>query len=321
MARKIKVATLSGEVLTTPLEEGMEAAVTKMISYWERRLSLVLPDHPDLIVLPECCDRYSSFDTKNPHFDPKLTYEYYESYRGTRILDYFASVAKKHRCYIAYSAIMPDTDGINRNSVMMIDRNGQVIGRYNKHNLTIGEVDNIKGLCGKDAAIFDCDFGKVGAVICFDLNFEEIRNLYKEKCPDLLIFSSAYHGSFMQNFWAYELQSWMVTAIGCNDISSVINPVGTRIAETCNYRNYITCDINLDCKVAHLDLNWEATEKAKNKYGADFVIHDPGHLGAMLLTSESEDVTVTEIMDEFGIETLDSYFERSIRCADEHREK
>ena len=314
MSRKIKVSTLCASHLFTPYEEGMEKAVVKMIQYWEGRLSKILHDKPDLIVLPEMCDRYG-------HFDSKQCLEYY-SYRGNRILDYFSDVAKENNCYIAYSAIMPAEDGKNRNSIIMIDRQGKVMGRYHKHNLVIGEAESIEGLCGKDAAIFDCDFGRVGAVICFDLNFEEIRKLYKEKKPDLMIFSSLYHGSFMQNFWAYDLRSWLVTSIGGNnDRGAVLNPVGTKVAETSNYRHWLTQEINLDCFVAHLDLNWEKVEKAKNKYGAGLCLHEPGDLGAMLLSSEMDDITIDEIVKEFGIEHIDEYFTRSIKYADENREK
>ena len=312
MSRKIRVSTLSGELLFIPYEEGMEEAVTNMIHYWERRFSKVLHDKPDLIVLPECCERYGNFNSKQQ-------LEYY-NYRGNRILEYFSDVAKANNCYIAYSTIMCAEDGRNRNSVIMIDRQGKVMGRYHKHNLVIGEAEAIDGLCGKDAVIFDCDFGRVGAVICFDFNFEEIRNLYKEEKPDLMIFSSLYHGSFMQNFWAYELRSWLVTSIGLNNYSSVINPVGTKIAETSNYRNWLTQEINLDCFVAHLDLNWDKVEKAKHKYGAGLSVHEPGHLGAMLLTSEIEDIVIDEIAKEFGIEHIDEYFARSIKYANENRE-
>ena len=43
-------------------------------------------------------------------------------------------------------------------------------------------------------------------------------------------------------------------------------------------------------------------------------------IGAVLLTAEKDEVNVKEIVNEFGIEGIDSYFARSIRFADEHRE-
>lgn len=312
MARKIKVSTLGGERTYAKFDNGLEQAVLKQMEYWGNRLEDVLPDNPDLIVLPECCDRFTNFTTEQNK-------EYY-IYRGNRMLDFFASVAKENKCYIAYSSILPDEDGINRNSVIMIGRNGEITGRYNKHYLVTGEVERIEGLCGKDAVIFDCDFGRVGAVICFDLNFDGILELYKRERPDLLIFSSAYHGGFMQQYWAYQLRCWLVSAIGCRWPSWFVNPVGTIIGKTSNYTLSQTEEINLDYFVAYYDDNWDKLKKAKDKYKDAFKIYDPDMIGAVLLTSEKEGVSVKEIVEEFDIEYIDDYFERSIRCADEHRE-
>jgi len=312
MARRVKVSTLGDERTYARFEDGLENALSEKMSYWKNRLEEILPDKPDLIVLPECCDRFSNFTTEQNTA--------YYNYRGERFLDFFAEIAKTNNCYIAYSSIMPDTDGINRNSVMMIDRNGNVMGRYNKHYLVTGEIERINGLCGNKATIFECDFGRVGAAICFDLNFEEILKLYKKEKPEIMIFSSAYHGGFMQQYWAYELRSWFVSAVGCRWPSWFVNPVGTIISKTSNYTLSQTEEINLDYFVAHYDDNWEALKNAKNKYKDALRIYDPDMIGAVLLTSESDTISINEMVEDFGIEGIDNYFKRSIKCADEHRE-
>lgn len=312
MARNVKVAGFTGKTITTPYEGGMENAVNKMIAHWDKELGYVLSDKPDLIVLPECCDRFYNF-TKPQNL------EYY-AYRGERIFDFFAEKAKKNNCYIAYSAVWPAKDGKNRNSVVMINRKGQIEGIYNKYNMTINEPDNIKGLCGDKAVIFNCDFGRVGAIICFDLNFRDILNLYKQKNPEIMIFASAYHGAFMQNYWAYELRSYLVSSVGYGCEAGIINPVGMRIASTSNYTSSFVKEINLDYLVAHLDYNYEEVFEAKKKYGSGFSIFEPKYLGAFLLSSEMDDVTMPQIAKEFSLESIDSYFQRSMESAKRHRE-
>lgn len=312
MARKIRVSGFSGRPVSTDYEDGMENAVNKMVEHWERQLNFVLSGKPDLIVLPECCDRFYNFN-----FEQNL--EYY-AYRGDKIFHFFSKKARENNCYIAYAAIWPADDGKNRNSVIMIDRKGRFAGIYNKYNMTVSEPDHTNGLCGNKAVIFECDFGRVGAVICFDLNFRDILDLYKEQKPDVMIFSSAYHGSFMQNYWAYELRSYLVSSIGFNCEAGVINPVGTRIASTSNYTPGFVQEINLDYLVAHLDYNYQEAFDAKKKYGPGFSIYDPGYLGAFLLSSEMEDVTMPEIAREFSLEPIDDYFARSLKSAAAHRE-
>jgi len=70
--------------------------------------------------------------------------------------------------------------------------------------------------------------------------------------------------------------------------------------------------VNLDCKLAHLDYNWERLRKLKAKYGPKVTISDPGCLGSILISSEHETVGVDEMIKEFEIELLDDYFARAL---------
>lgn len=65
--------------------------------------------------------------------------------------------------------------------------------------------------------------------------------------------------------------------------------------------------------VVHLDYNWEKLEALRAKYGVQVTVHDPGLLGAVLITSESDEVSALEMVEEFDIELLDDYMERSLR--------
>jgi len=89
------------------------------------------------------------------------------------------------------------------------------------------------------------------------------------------------------------------------------SPVGHRTAASTNYFPHVTTQINLDCAVVHLDFNWEKLRALKERYGCSASIFDPGQLGAVLITSEDPEVPVTQMIGEFGIETLDAYLDRS----------
>ena len=43
-------------------------------------------------------------------------------------------------------------------------------------------------------------------------------------------------------------------------------------------------------------------------------VYDPGQIGAVLITSESDTVSAMDMVKEFDIELLDHYFERSINA-------
>lgn len=158
--------------------------------------------------------------------------------------------------------------------------------------------------------MFQTDFGRVGMAICFDLNFHELLERYAKQRPDLIIFSSMYHGGLMQGYWAYYCRSYFVGAIAGPE-NNILNPLGARVACSTNYLPRVTAAINLDYQVVHLDENWEKLEAVKKKYGRGVTVFDPGFVGAVLLTSELDDVTSEEMVREFGIELWDDYYKRS----------
>jgi hypothetical protein len=123
-----------------------------------------------------------------------------------------------------------------------------------------------------------------------------------------------YHGGLMQAYWAYSCRAHFVGCISdpaCP--SSILSPVGTEIASTTNHFDYVTATINLDCCLAHLDGNEEKLHALKARYGPDVSIFDPGRLAVVLITSESDQWTIDEMIAEFQIEPVDEYFARSLK--------
>ena len=302
----VKIATFSVMPPVIDLKTAPKEVVKMMEQFWEEQISQVLPDKPDLIVLPEACDRPQNF-----YIDWDIETAFYKE-RGDKILNFFAKIAKDNSCYIVYSYKHQVKDGTYRNTSLMIDREGQVIGSYNKNFPTIGEMD--RGVkAGKDISIVECDFGRVGMLICFDLLFDDIREKYAKERPDLLIFSSRYHGGIMQGIWAYTTQSYFVSSVEDRPglPSQIYNPMGDLIASTTNYTNYIVKTVNLDYELVHLDYNWDKMQKMKEKYGAGVNIYDPGYVGAVLITSENDTVTVKQMLKEFKIDNWDNYYKKS----------
>ncbi|MDD3928110.1 MAG: carbon-nitrogen hydrolase family protein, partial [bacterium] len=155
----------------------------------------------------------------------------------------------------------------------------------------------------------ECDFGRLACAICFDLNFDELRLKYVKSRPDLILFCSVYHGGLMQSYWAYSCRAHFVSAVAGLP-SAVISPLGQTVAETTNYTDSITAIINLDCCLAHLDYNWERLKKLKKAYGEEVLITDPGYLGSVLISSQTEKFSAVKLAEEFEIELLDDYMNR-----------
>ena len=299
----VKIATIGAVSPSLNLNEEPQKLVEQMIGFWASELKQVLPDKPDLIVLPEVCDRPAGMDEET-----KLSY--YKA-RGNQIMDYFASVAKENNCYIIYGAMRILEDESWRNSAIILDRKGSIAGIYDKNFPTIGGME--RGTkAGKAAPVFQCDFGTVACAVCFDLNFDELRLRYAEQNPDLIVFPSLYHGGLVQANWAYSNRAFFVSSIGIRNLPSQIrNPMGNVVATSTNYFHYIVSTVNLDYCIAHLDYNWAKLKALKNKYGEGVIISDPGEIGSVLITSETENITAKEMAKEFEITLLDDYLNNS----------
>lgn len=304
MSRHVTVSCVTAAALPLGRDVPLEDAVWAEIAHWTERIEAVLPHRPDLVVLPEAADRplITTFGSERQR-------EYFHV-RGTRVREALAEIARSHGCNIAYSAQQVG-DGFARNRTEYIDRTGAVVGAYDKNHLVMREHDRGGLDYGTEAPVIDLDFGRVGTVICFDLNFDELRRAYQNRGVELIVFSSEYHGSLMQNYWAYSLRAYLAASIRPPAPSAIVSPLGETIAESTNYFPDVTRTINLDYAVAHLDDNWDKLAAAKRKHRDGVAIHDPGRLGSVLITAESPDLTTTAILEEFEIETLDDYLARS----------
>jgi len=311
MANRIKISSIGAKALSVDVSVTYQDMVRQMLSYWDAKLRQVLPDQPDLIVLPEMCDLPEGLSNEKE-------LDYYQ--QGQDLLfEFFTGQARKHKCYLVYPTIRTLEDNSRRNSCMVLDRQGTVAGIYDKNHIVISENTERWTLCGSQAPLIDCDFGKIACAICFDLNFDPLRSKYIAARPDLLVFPSLFHGGLQQAWWAYSCRCHFVAAVSGHAVPSQIrNPHGNVLASTTNYIDYVTASVNLDCKLVHLDENREKLVALKEKYKTQVDINDPGLFGSVLVTSESEAVDVNDMLGEFNIELLDDYLQRSLKFHLQH---
>lgn len=85
--------------------------------------------------------------------------------------EFLGKLAKKHNLYIA-AGIYEREGEVVYNTSILLDRNGNLMGKYRKVSLPREEIEG--GITpGEDYPVFDTDFGKVGMMICWDVQFPE----------------------------------------------------------------------------------------------------------------------------------------------------
>lgn len=128
------------------------------------------PD-PDFVVLPEIftCP-----------YDNKCFPQFAESGEG-ETYRFLANLARERKAYVIGGSIPELEEGKIYNTSYIFDRGGKLIGRHRKIHLF--DIDVQGGQYFKESdvlspgtqiTVFDTEFGKMGACICFDIRFPDL---------------------------------------------------------------------------------------------------------------------------------------------------
>ena len=104
---------------------------------------------------------------------------------------FLAELAKKHHMYIVAPIVLKSKiPGLLYNGLIVISRDGQLMGTYNKTHLWAGERFWFRA--GDRYPVFDMDFGKVGLMICYDGGFPEVSRILALSGAELILCPSAF---------------------------------------------------------------------------------------------------------------------------------
>jgi predicted amidohydrolase len=262
-------------------------------------------DRPDIVCLPETftglgCGEADWFASAEPVPGPTT--------------DAVGAVARRHGMWVLCPIL--ERRGEQRfNAAVLLDRRGEIAGRYDKMHPTIGEIE--RGVTpGTEAGVFETDFGPIGCAICFDLNFRDVIEGLSAGGAELVFFPSMYRGGLQLPIWAHDFMVHLVSATP-GEGSAIVDPLGRVLMQSSGYQKLLSRVLNLDRCVLHLDENCRQWRAIKAKYGpgVEFDVATPE--GVFALISHLPDVSAGQIVREFGLETRDDYFRRSNRVREE----
>jgi predicted amidohydrolase len=91
--------------------------------------------------------------------------------------DTFAREAHQCHCYIVLPTYLREDPPVKQcsNAAILFGRSGEVVGIYRKVHLVVnkntGSMEH-GAVPGKEEPVFQCDFGKLGIQICYDMDFD-----------------------------------------------------------------------------------------------------------------------------------------------------
>jgi len=216
----------------------------------------------------------------------------------------YRDFAMHNKCTIAGSIKLEDGGKIY-NALVFIGPDGELLGDYRKTFITNRELNN--GIsAGSGATAVDTPAGRLGGVICFDLNFDELRDAYRMLRPDVLCFSCMLHGGHLQRNWAYQCRCYFASA--CKDnTSNIVDPHG-RVLNSANFYGRIAwARVNLDRFYMHQDGNNIRFPEIRRKYGNKVLVDTAPDLGTAVMYSLADEISAPEMAKEFGLVGIDDY--------------
>jgi len=265
-------------------------------------LDLALRQKPDLVCLPEA---FTTVTVNRP------IEEIAESVPGPTT-EIVAEKAKAAGCYVI-CPIKTRRDGKVWNSAIIIDREGEILGIYDKiHPVTSSSDYTVfEGgvMPGSEASVFDLDFGRIGIQICFDIGFPESWQELAEKGAKIVFWPSAYNGGFPLQVYAYLHHYYVVSSVR-SDKSRIIDPLGRILAETDYHVNVIYRDINPDFVVAHYDFNYSIPDRIMEKYPGRVYVRSYMDDDHFLVEPIDDSLSTEHLQKEFGFESTFQYHDR-----------
>ena len=280
---------------TTP-EHNMERAV--------KLLDSVKSLKPDLVLLPEVFQKIS---VNIPMDDAELT----EACRVT-----LGKKAKELNSYIIVG-LHEHINGMKCNVAWLLDRNGNLAGRYIKYRPTDYEMEN-GAWAGTEIPVFETDFGKVGVLICFDIDWPEPWEELKAKGAELVAWISAYEGGYPLNAYAAIHKYYVASSVRAFR-SKIIDITGRELETSTRWANWAYKQIDFDKTMFHIDSQFPKLPDLISKFGDKITLETYDEEGRFTIESNDPEWSIERIKREFELETFKEYHDRVEKMNDEKR--
>jgi predicted amidohydrolase len=190
--------------------------------------------------------------------------------RLDEVLPRIATCAKHHGCYIVAPLVLREDGPVERysNAAVLVGRDGKVVGIYRKVHLTtdLKYVLLEGGMTpGTNFPVFDCDFGRVGIQICFDMTFPDGWEALDKQGAELVLMPTETPQTIRPSMYALLHRYYIVSATPRNH-AAVYNPIGM-IEEEITQEGVLVHQIDLSYAIAGWDPGWDNGVALKRMFG------------------------------------------------------
>lgn len=285
--------------IATVCQEGLVAdSPRRMIGALLRRCEEAATQRPDLVVLPEACpfanlsgDHVRAAEIAGPALTP--------------LSEPVAAFAAEHECYVVLPTFTRHGSKLH-NTAVLFDRSGAVAGEYHKIRLTPNEIAGGRSPGPPTPPVFDCDFGKLGVQICFDIEWLDGWRALRDGGAEVVVWPSAFAGGQLVNTMAY-LHRYVMVSSTRKDTSKICDVDGSELAATSRWNRWACATVNLEKAFLHTWPFVRRFDEVLAKYGPAVRITNHAEEEWSILESRSAEVRIADVLREFELEPIDDY--------------
>lgn len=236
----------------------------------------------------------------------------------------FSALARKYKTYIIAPMDLVEEGRLGTtysNAAVLFDRKGGVAGIYRKvHPVAgVGSDELERGIKpGRDYPVFDCDFGKLGIQICWDIQFDDGWAALAEKGAEIVAWPTQSPSTAQPASRAAGHRYYVVSSTWRED-ATIFEPTGLVAAQIEMPGTVLVHQLDLSYAV----LGWSArlkngqalTEKFEERVGCRYRPRED--LG--LFWSNDPETTIGTMIGSLGLEELDAQVARNRRLQDAAR--
>jgi predicted amidohydrolase len=170
------------------------------------------------------------------------------------VLDTLGAKAREHHTWLVVPMTLQE-DGTGRqfsNAAVLLDRTGHLAGIFRKVHPIADAPGRFEGgvTPGDNYPVFNCDFGRLGILICWDMAYEDAWDALAAGGAELVALPSASPQNLRPAAQALR-HGYFVVNSAPRDNASVFDPIGRTVAQQTSAPGVVVQEIDLSFAILH----------------------------------------------------------------------
>src|SRR5213592_1218933 len=231
-----------------------------------------------------------------------------------QVQDVFTRKAREHRCYIVVPTYLLESKEkkLTSNAAILIGRKGEVMGTYRKMHLVVSlDRGTMEGgsTPGDALPVFNCDFGKLGIQICYDMEFEDGWTELARRGAELIAWPTQSPQTSQPAFRAKANRCYIVSSTWRHN-ASIFEPTGKIAAQITPPQSILVHELDLSYALLPWSSKLRNGEALRQAYGDRVGFHYYEDEDCGIFWSNDHKMTIGEMARAIGVLELEDEMAR-----------